>query len=94
MDLTKNKIVIEGKGRVLLTNNPWESNCVQNRRVDMLIRKNSFGKGIYNSFQDNHEVGRPHFSRKHTIQFRKQYLNGILSKKLDRIVKLLEKNKI
>jgi outer membrane protein OmpA-like peptidoglycan-associated protein len=58
----KNKIVIiEGKGRVILKNDSFENlteTRSKNRRVDLfLVKKNSFGKGIYNSFQDNHKVG-------------------------------------
>lgn len=53
----KNKIVIiEGKGRIILIEDRLENLAEirsKNRRMDLLIvRKNSFGQGIYSSFQD------------------------------------------
>lgn len=94
----KNKIVIiEGKGRVLLTNSPLENRTEvrsKNRRVDILIvRKNSFGKGIYNSFQDNHEVGDRIFLENILFNLGSSVLTESSQRELDRIVKLLEKNK-
>ena len=58
----KNKIVIiEGKGRVVIKKDTVENlneTRSKNRRVDLiLVKKNSFGKGIYNSFQKKHTVG-------------------------------------
>jgi hypothetical protein len=57
----KNKIVIiEGKGRVLLSDNPLENLAEirsKKRRVDILIVSKIVWKGIYNSFQDKHEIG-------------------------------------
>ena len=94
----KNKIVIiEGKGRVLLTNNPLENLTEirsKNRRVDILIvRKNSFGKGIYNSFQDQHEVGDRIFLENILFNLGSSQLTESSQRELDRIVKILEKNK-
>ncbi len=94
----KNKIVIiEGKGRVLLTNNPFENLTEirsKNRRVDILIvRKNSFGKGIYTSFQDKHEVGDRIFLENILFNLGSSQLTETSQRELDRIVKLLEKNK-
>lgn len=94
----KNKIVIiEGKGRVLLTNNPLENRTEvrsKNRRVDILIvRKNSFSKGIYNSFQDNHEIGDRIFLENILFDLGSSNLTESSQRELDRIVKLLEKNK-
>lgn len=94
----KNKIVIiEGKGRVVLTNDTFENlneTRSKNRRVDLLIvKKNSFGKGIYNSLQDNHKVGDrvslynilfPLGSSKLTVQSKLE---------LDKISKILQKQK-
>ena len=94
----KNKIVIiEGKGRVLLTSNPLENLTEirsKNRRVDILIvRKNSFGKGIYNSFQDKHEVGDRIFLENILFNLGSSVLTPASRRELDRIAILLNKNK-
>lgn len=95
---SKNKIVIvEGKGRVLLTNN--KANNVneirsKNRRVDILIvRKNSFGKGIYNSFQDKHEVGDRILFENILFNLGSSVLTSTSRTELDRIAKQLLLNK-
>lgn len=94
----KNKIVIiEGKGRVLLTDNPLENLTEirsKNRRVDILIvRKNSFGKGIYNSLQNHHEVGDRIFLENILFNLGSSNLTKSSQRELDKIVTLLEKNK-
>jgi outer membrane protein OmpA-like peptidoglycan-associated protein len=94
----KNKIVIiEGKGRVLLTSNPLENLTEirsKNRRVDILIvRKNSFGKGIYNSFQDKHEIGDRIFLENILFNIGSSQLTESSKRELDKIVKILDKNK-
>ena len=58
----KNKIVIiEGKGRVIVQKDMVENlseTRSKNRRVDLfIVKKNSFGNVIYNSFQEKHKVG-------------------------------------
>jgi outer membrane protein OmpA-like peptidoglycan-associated protein len=57
----KTKIIIEGKGRVILTDDFLENLGEirsKNRRVDLvLVQKNSFGEGIYNSFRIKHTIG-------------------------------------
>lgn len=58
----KSKIVIlEGKGRVVLRQDTVENlheTRSRNRRVDLIVvKRNSFGKGIRNSFKDNLKVG-------------------------------------
>lgn len=58
----KNKIVIiEGRGRVILKTDTIENlteTRSKNRRVDLfIVKKNSHGRGIYNSFQENHKIG-------------------------------------
>jgi outer membrane protein OmpA-like peptidoglycan-associated protein len=94
----KNKIVIiEGKGRVLLSDNPLENLAEirsKNRRVDILIvSKNSFGKGIYNSFQDKHEIGDRIFLENILFNLGSSQLTESSKRELDKIVKILEKNK-
>lgn len=94
----KNKIVIvEGKGRVILTDNSFDNLAEirsKNRRVDLLIvRKNSFGKGIFNSIQEKHNVGdRIYFENiQFTLGSSKLSLNS--KKELDKIVEQLQQNK-
>ena len=58
----KSKIIIlEGKGRIILKQDTVENlheTRSRNRRVDLIVvKRNSFGKGIRNSFKDNLKVG-------------------------------------
>lgn len=94
----KNKIVIiEGKGRVLLNADSGESLAdirSKNRRVDLLIiKKNSFGKGIYNSFQDHHQVGDRIFLENIFFELGSSNLTLDSQKELDKIAVILQKNK-
>lgn len=94
----KNKIVIvEGKGRVLIDDYSGGSLAdirSKNRRVDMLIvKRNSFGKGIYNSFQDHHEVGDRIFLDNIFFELGSSVLTASSKKELDRIAGILQKNK-
>ncbi|WP_029271266.1 OmpA family protein [Flavobacterium sp. KJJ] len=54
-------VILEGKGRVVVRPDTVESlseTRSRNRRVDLIaVRRNSFGKGIRNSFKDNLKVG-------------------------------------
>lgn len=54
-------VILEGKGRIVVrpdtVENLYETR-LRNRRVDLIVvKKNSFGKGIYSSFKDNLKVG-------------------------------------
>lgn len=94
----KNKIVIlDGKGRVLLdnySNGHLEDIRSKNRRVDLLfVKKNSFGKGIYHSFQDHHEVGDRIFLENVFFELGSSKLTLASKKELDEIVEMLNKNK-
>lgn len=94
----KNKIVlIEGKGRVLIDDYSGESLAdirSKNRRVDLLIvKKNSFGKGIYNSFQEHHEVGDRIYLENIFFELGSSNLTPSSQKELDRIAGILQKNK-
>ncbi|GGA69021.1 membrane protein [Flavobacterium palustre] len=94
----KSKIVIvEGKGRVLLddySGGSLEDIRSKNRRVDLLIvKKNSFGKGIYTSFQDKHEVGDRIFLENIFFELGSSKLTVASQKELDRIAEILQKNK-
>ena len=54
-------VILEGKGRVVLKPDTVENlheTRSKNRRVDLIVvKRNSFGKGIYTSFKDNLKVG-------------------------------------
>lgn len=94
----KNKIVIiEGKGRVILTDNSLDNLAEirsKNRRVDLLIvKKNSFGKGIYNSIQDKHIVGDRIYFENIQFPLGSSKLGLDSKKELDKIVEQLQKNK-
>jgi len=94
----KSKIVIiEGKGRVLLdeySGGSLEDIRSKNRRVDLLIvKKNSFGKGIYTSFQDRHEVGDRIYLENIFFELGSSRLTPASLKELDRIAAILLKNK-
>ncbi len=96
--VNKNKIVIiEGRGRVLISKDTDENikkTRAENRRVDLLIvPKNSYGNGIYNSLQDRHEVGdRIYFENIH-FDLGSSRLTPISIKELDDIVQKLNTNK-
>lgn len=94
----KNKIVlVEGMGRVILTENILENLAEirsKNRRVDLLIvRKNSFGKGIYNSIQEKHIVGDRIYFENILFQLGSSKLSLNSKKELDKIAIQLQKNK-
>ncbi|WP_016990336.1 OmpA family protein [Flavobacterium sp. ACAM 123] len=94
----KNKIVIiEGKGRVIITDDVienWSEIRSKNRRVDLvLVRKNSFGAGIYNSFQDQHTAGDRIYLEKIYFPFGSSTLNSQSRQELDKIAKILNSNK-
>lgn len=96
--LNKNKIIIiEGKGRVILSDNVLDDLGEirsKNRRVDlMLIRKNSFGKGIYNSFQDQPKIGDRIYLEKIYFAFGSSILNSQSKEELDKIAKILDINR-
>lgn len=94
----KNKIVIiEGKGRVILKNDPFENlteTRSKNRRVDLfLVKKNSFGKGIYNAFQDNHKVGDRVYLETILFPMGSSKLSEQSKMELDKISKILQNKK-
>jgi outer membrane protein OmpA-like peptidoglycan-associated protein len=93
----KNKIVIiEGKGRVILNKDTVENlneTRSKNRRVDLiLVRKNSFGKGIYNSFQEKHKVGDRIYLEHILFDMGKSTLTPKSKQELDKIALILQKN--
>lgn len=94
----KSKIVIvEGKGRVLVDDFSGGSLAdirSKNRRVDLLIvKKNSFGKGIYTSFQDKHEVGDRIYLENIFFDLGSSTLTVASKKELDKIALILQNKK-
>ena len=94
----KNKIVvIEGKGRVFLNSDALENlkeTRSKNRRVDLfLVPRNSYGKGIYNSFQDEHKIGDRIYLEKILFSIGSSKLTAASKIELDKIVKILDKQK-
>ncbi len=94
----KNKfIIIEGRGRVLLARDTIRNlNEVRtkNRRVDiLLVKKNSFGNGIYNSFNYKYTVGDHIYLDKILFALGSSKLTEASKRELDQIVILLQKNK-
>ncbi|MFV8368718.1 OmpA family protein [Flavobacterium sp. LB2R40] len=94
----KNKIVIiEGKGRVILKKDELvniEESRSKNRRVDLfIVRKNSFGNGIYNSFKENHKVGDRIYLENIFFPLGSSKITEQSKKELDKIVLLLQKQK-
>lgn len=94
----KNKIVIiEGKGRVVIRKDTVENlneTRSKNRRVDLiLVKKNSFGKGIYNSFQKKHTVGDRIFLENILFVMGSSKLTAKSKAELDKIAVQLQKDK-
>lgn len=94
---SKNKIVlIEGKGRVILKKDTEENvteTRSKNRRVDLfIVRKNSFGNGIYNSFQENHKVGDRVYLENILFVMGSSKLTEQSKRELDKTIMVLQKN--
>jgi outer membrane protein OmpA-like peptidoglycan-associated protein len=94
----KNKIVIiEGKGRVIIQTDSIEDLTEirnKNRRVDLfVVKKNSYGKGIYNSFQENHKVGDRIYLENILFALGRSELTLQSKKELDKIALLFQKHK-
>jgi outer membrane protein OmpA-like peptidoglycan-associated protein len=92
----KNKIVIiEGKGRVIIQTDSIDDLTEirnKNRRVDLfVVKKNSFGKGIYNSFQEKHKVGDRIYLENIFFALGRSELTFQSKKELDKIALLLQK---
>jgi outer membrane protein OmpA-like peptidoglycan-associated protein len=93
----KNKIVIiEGKGRVIIQTDSIEDLTEirnKNRRVDLfVVKKNSFGKGIYNSFQEKHKVGDRIYLENIHFALGRSELTLQSKKELDKMALLLQKH--
>lgn len=94
----QNKIVIlEGKGRVIVkadtVENLYETR-LRNRRVDLIaVKKNSFGKGIHNSFKDKLKVGDKVCLESILFDIGSAKLTPISKKELDKIAITLQNHR-
>jgi outer membrane protein OmpA-like peptidoglycan-associated protein len=90
-------VIIEGKGRVLLSKDTVKDlnqTRSKNRRVDiLLVKKNSFKNGMYNSFHETHTVGDRIYLNNILFTLGSSKLTEQSKKELDKIVLLLQKNK-
>jgi outer membrane protein OmpA-like peptidoglycan-associated protein len=92
----KNKIVIiEGRGRVIIKNDEVENLMdvrTKNRRVDLLIvKKNTFGKGIYSNIQEKHSIGDRIYFEKIYFALGSSVISKQAEEELDKIVVILQK---
>jgi outer membrane protein OmpA-like peptidoglycan-associated protein len=90
-------VILEGKGRVIIKPDTIENlheTRSQNRRVDLIVvKRNSFGKGIYNSFKNKLKVGDKIYLDNILFDFGSSRLTHNSKKELDKIAKILqEKN--
>lgn len=89
-------VVIEGKGRIIISKDTPDLKEIRskNRRVDLLIvEQNSFGEGIFNSFQDNHAVGDRIYLKNIFFPIGSSKLNFKSKQELDKIAVLLQEHK-
>lgn len=86
-------IILEGKGRIVVRPDTVENlheTRSKNRRVDLiLVKRNSFGKGIYNSFKNSLKVGDKVFLDNILFDIGSSKLTTNSKKELDRIAGIL-----
>jgi outer membrane protein OmpA-like peptidoglycan-associated protein len=90
-------IILEGKGRVVLRPDTVENlheTRSKNRRVDLIVvKRNSFGKGIYTSFKDDLKVGDKIFLDNLLFDIGSAKLTHASKKALDKIAESLQKHR-
>lgn len=90
-------VILEGKGRVVVRPDTIENlheTRSRNRRVDLiLVKRNSFGKGIYNSFKDNLKVGDKVCLTNILFDIGSARLTSNSKKELDKIAETLQNKK-
>ncbi|PIF32035.1 OmpA family protein [Flavobacterium sp. 9] len=89
-------VILEGKGRVVVRPDTVENlheTRSKNRRVDLIVvKRNSFGKGVYNSLRNDLKVGDKIYLENILFDFGSAKLTNNSKKELDKIAeKLLEK---
>ena len=91
-------IILEGKGRVIINPDTVENlheTRSQNRRVDLIVvKRNSFGKGIHNSFEDHYlKVGDKIYVDTILFDIGSSKITDKSKKELDKIVTILLQKK-
>lgn len=90
-------VILEGKGRIVVKADTVENlheTRTRNRRVDLIIvRKNSFGKGIHNSFTNKIKVGDKIFLDNILFNIGSSKLTSSSKKELDKVATILENQK-
>lgn len=90
-------IILEGKGRIIVKPDTVEDlheTRTRNRRVDLiLVNKNSFGKGIYNSFKNSLKVGDKIYLDNILFDLGSSKLTHNSKKELDKIAVVLQNKK-
>ncbi len=90
-------IILEGKGRVVVkpdtVENLYETR-LRNRRVDLIVvKKNSFGKGVHTSFKDNLKVGDKVYLESILFDIGSAKLTSNSKKELDKIAAILQNHR-
>lgn len=90
-------VILEGKGRVVVkadtVENLYETR-LRNRRVDLIVvKKNSFGKGVYTSFKDNLKVGDKVYLESILFDIGSAKLTSNSKKELDKIAVTLQNHR-
>jgi len=90
-------VILEGKGRVVVKTDTVENlyeTRLRNRRVDLIVvKKNSFGKGVYTSFKDNLKVGDKVYLESILFDIGSAKLTSNSKKELDKIAVILQKHR-
>ena len=90
-------VILEGKGRVLLKPDTVENlpeTRSKNRRVDLIVvKRNSFGKGVYTSFKDNLKVGDKIYLQNILFDIGSAKLTVTSKKELDKVAETLQNQK-
>ncbi|MEN2402604.1 OmpA family protein [Flavobacterium sp. MC2016-06] len=87
-------VILEGKGRIILRPDTVENlheTRSRNRRVDLIVvKRNSFGKGIYTSFKDDLKIGDKIFLDNLLFDIGSAKLTASAKKILDKIATVLQ----
>lgn len=90
-------VILEGKGRVIVKPDTIENlheTRSRNRRVDLIVvKRNSFGKGIYNSLKDDLKVGDRIYLESVLFDIGSAKLTSKSKKELDKIAETLQRQK-
>jgi outer membrane protein OmpA-like peptidoglycan-associated protein len=90
-------VILEGKGRVVVKPDTVENlheTRSKNRRVDLIVvKKNSFGKGIKTSFKNNLKVGDKIYMNNILFDIGSARLTPASKKELDKIAETLKEKK-